>query len=271
MVLLHRLLANRGRAIRSSALLIKLAFILLLIPVPSLIAQTSEKPDLSGLTQEDRFSIESACSYQKYSVGPVAYHQCVRKQLNELGGTNQLQPGSNSTPSNPISQQSPKYSVVADGRADSTPSPELQKLDYFRGAWTLEGEIKTSTFGPVGKFSGTQQNDWASDHLSLISRWSESRPGGNSSGKAAYSYDSNQKVYNYHGTDSEGEAEDLTGTVVANNWTWMRSLTGPNGDSLKGRYTETITSPTSYDFRFDVAPQSGEWTTVLEGKAKKSK
>ncbi len=306
-VRLHRRQANRDHAERY-ALLIKLVFILLLSG-RTIVAQSSESPDLSGVSQEDRVSIESACAYQKYSVGPAAYHQCVAKQLatlgdsrtpnlsgvsqedrvsiesacayqkysvgptayhqcvegqlNELTGTNQS--------FNNSSSRSASYSVQNNGQTRSNPSPELQKLDYFRGGWVLEGEIKTSTFGPTGKFSGTQQNEWASDHLSLISHWSESRPGGNSTGKAAYSYDSNQKVYNYRGTDSEGEAEDLSGTVIANTWTWLNNFTGPSGDSLRGRYTETITSLISYDFKFDTAPQNGEWTIVFEGKAKKSK
>jgi hypothetical protein len=229
----------------------------------------SRKPDLSGVTQEDRNSIESACSYEKNVLGPAAYHQCIDKQLNELRGTNRS--FNNSTPSLSVSSQSASHPVESNGQTSSKPSPELQKLDYFRGGWVLEGNIKTSTFGPAGKFSGTQQNEWASDHLSMISRWSESRPGGNSAGKAVYNYDSNQKVYNYRGTDSEGEAEDMTGTVIANTWTWLSNFTGPSGDSLRGRYTETITSPISYDFKFDVAPQNGEWTTEFEGKAKKSK
>jgi hypothetical protein len=148
---------------------------------------------------------------------------------------------------------------------------EQKRLSYFVGTWTLVGELKTSPFGIAGKFTGTQRNEWAADHLSLVSRWDEQRPEGSDTGTSVYTYDTDRKLYKYHGTDSAGEVEDSTGTVTANTWIWMSQLTVSNGTSMKGRYTETITSPTSYDFKFDVAPPDGQWTTALEGKAQKTK
>lgn len=150
-------------------------------------------------------------------------------------------------------------------------NPEQKKLGYFVGTWTLAGDLKASPFGTAGKFTGTQRNEWATDHLTLVSRWDEQRPEGSDTGTSVYTYDPDRKLYKYHGTDSAGEVEDSTGTVTGNIWIWMSQLTVSNGTSMKGRYTETITSSTSYDFKFEVAPPDGQWTTALEGKAQKTK
>jgi hypothetical protein len=33
------------------------------------------------------------------------------------------------------------------------PAPELERLTYFSGTWTSEGDMKPSPWGPGGKFS----------------------------------------------------------------------------------------------------------------------
>src|SRR5437870_7648855 len=40
------------------------------------------------------------------------------------------------------------------------PGPEHKRLGYFTGTWRLEGETKPGPFGPGGKFTGTDHNDW---------------------------------------------------------------------------------------------------------------
>lgn len=47
---------------------------------------SAQKPDLSGLSQEERQSIESACAYDKNINGPAAYNRCLQTQLNMLSG-----------------------------------------------------------------------------------------------------------------------------------------------------------------------------------------
>jgi len=148
--------------------------------------------------------------------------------------------------------------------------PELKRLEYFVGTWTLTGEINTSLFGPGGKFTGTHRNEWSSDGLSLVSKWDEKRPNGVDSGHAAYRYDSDQKTYRYHGVDNTGEAEDSTGTVEGKTWIWTSNPTMENGETLKARFTMKELSPTSYSFRFEIASANGEWTTTMEGKAIKT-
>jgi len=59
---------------------------LFLVSFVRLFAQT-QQPDLSGLSADDRTSIQSTCSHEKYSLGPAAYHQCLQTQLNKLSGS----------------------------------------------------------------------------------------------------------------------------------------------------------------------------------------
>ena len=46
-----------------------------------------ESPDLSRLNYDDRSSIQSVCAYDKFNVGPAAYHQCLERQLRNLGNS----------------------------------------------------------------------------------------------------------------------------------------------------------------------------------------
>jgi len=48
------------------------------------LAVYAEKPDLSGLTPEERQSIEMACLQEKVLQGPAAYYICIRHQLSLL-------------------------------------------------------------------------------------------------------------------------------------------------------------------------------------------
>lgn len=160
--------------------------------------------------------------------------------------------------------------VAANHPQVSGTSGDLKKLQYFIGSWALTGNTKTSPFGAGGKFTGTEQNEWAADGLSVISKWSDTLPTGNDTGKGTYRYDFIQKVYKYHGISSDGETEDSTGSIEGETWTWLSNPRAPSGKIMQGRLIQTITSPRSYDFKFEITSQGGEWMTVREGKAEKS-
>jgi len=40
---------------------------------------------------------------------------------------------------------------------------------------------------------------------------------------------------------------------------------------MKGRFIMKITSPTSYNFSFEMSPDGAKWTQIMDGKATKSK
>lgn len=151
-----------------------------------------------------------------------------------------------------------------------TPGAEVKKLDYFAGNWKSEGDMKPSSFGPGGKFSANEQNEWMPGGFFLLSHADESTPMGNGKGLAIFGYDTNEKVYTYQAFNSMGEAEHAKGTLAGDTWTWTNEEK-MQGKLMRGRYTVTTLSPTSYTFKFEMAPEGGEWATVMEGKATKTK
>jgi hypothetical protein len=73
-------------------------------------------------------------------------------------------------------------------------------------------------------------------------------------------------VYTYNVYNSLGEHQVALGHVNGNTWTW-NSEEKLNGITVTGRYTITLTSPNTYDFKSEVANPKGGWVTVMEGKA----
>jgi hypothetical protein len=44
-----------------------------------------------------------------------------------------------------------------------------------------------------------------------------------------------------------------------------------DGQTMKGRFTMKITSPTTYNFTFEMSTDGVKWTDVMDGKATKTK
>ena len=155
--------------------------------------------------------------------------------------------------------------------APPKPGPEVQKLGYFAGNWTLDGEVKPGPAGPGGKMIGSGKYSWLDGGFFLEGR-DESHGGGmgDSSDLAVMGYNPDEKVYTYHAFENTGVVSIYTGTVEGDTWTW-HSEDKMGGKVMKGRYTVKVLSPTSYTFKFETASDAGDWTTVMEGKATKSK
>jgi len=148
------------------------------------------------------------------------------------------------------------------------PGPEVKKLDYFTGTWKMDGDIKASPYGPGGKSSETDHNEWMPGGFFLLTNSDTKAPMGEAKGLAIMGYKTDDKVYTYHEFDSMGETISATGTVEGDAWTW-HSEDKMGGKVMKGRYTVKVLSPTSYTFKFEMASDSGEWNTIMEGKATK--
>src|SRR6516225_5466405 len=48
------------------------------------------------------------------------------------------------------------------------PGPEHQKLAYFAGKWTSEGDMMPSPLGPGGKFSSSSTCEWFDGNFALV-------------------------------------------------------------------------------------------------------
>jgi hypothetical protein len=90
------------------------------------------------------------------------------------------------------------------------------------------------------------------------------------SSTAYMGYDAQEKVYTYDAFDSMGEATHSKGTVEGDTWTWLNDMKeGPQ--TMKGRYTMKILSPTAYSYKYEASSDGTKWTVLMEGKETKQK
>jgi len=151
-----------------------------------------------------------------------------------------------------------------------TPLPETKKLNYFVGTWVLQGNRRPSAVGPGGKFTLTEHNEWMDGGFFLVGHASAKTPTGSGTSLAVMCYEPEHKIYRDHVFTSGGEYEFSTGTREGDTWTWNREeMTGH--DTTKERYTVKQVSPTSYTFKFEIAPAGADWSIVNEGTATKTK
>jgi|SRR5215472_975564 len=85
------------------------------------------------------------------------------------------------------------------------PGPELKKLDYFTGTWRLSGNMHAGPFGPAGKFTGTENNQWMPGGFFLLSHSEQTMPAGKIKGFSVFGYDTDAKTYTYHRPTTAGE------------------------------------------------------------------
>ncbi|MFB3815327.1 MAG: DUF1579 family protein [Terriglobales bacterium] len=148
------------------------------------------------------------------------------------------------------------------------PAPELKKFDQFVGKWVGEGESKESPFGPAGKYTYTERNEWFPGGFFLVSNSEYKGTMGTGKGMAFMGYDPEDKVYTYNAIDSLGFAVAAKGTLEGDTWTWL-SESKMGGKPVKSRFVITMLSPTSQTFKFEMADDKGNWQPIMEGKSNK--
>jgi Protein of unknown function (DUF1579) len=152
------------------------------------------------------------------------------------------------------------------------PGPEHQRLAYFVGNWTSEGELRPGPFGPGGKMSSTDTCEWFEGRFAVICRGEGKSPMGPIRNLGILSYSPEEKVYAYYGVDNSGMIMSTVakGTVQGDTWTYTdESLMG--GKKVKSRVTLKEVSPTSYTFTMDMMGDDGKWVSMMESKQTKVK
>jgi hypothetical protein len=161
--------------------------------------------------------------------------------------------------------------AVAVGQTDMPkPGPEHKKLDVFAGSWTLDGDLKSSTMGPSGKMTETEKCEWMDGDFFLVCHADAKTTMGNGTAVSFMGYSSDDKTYTYREFNSYGEFTESKGSLDGDTWTW----TGDDkmgGTVMKGKFIMKMTSPTSYDFTYELSQDGTKWTLVLDGKATKAK
>ena len=149
------------------------------------------------------------------------------------------------------------------------PGPEHQKIDFFAGTWGMDGVMKPSPYGPGGKVTVTEHNEWLPGGFFLVTHSDAQMAAmGNAKGLAIIGYDADAKTYTYDEYNSLAEATHSKGTVEGDTWTWLGEEK-MGGQVIKGRFTVKQLSPTAYNFKYEMQPPGAEWATMMEGKATK--
>jgi hypothetical protein len=150
------------------------------------------------------------------------------------------------------------------------PSPEHKKLDVFAGSWTLDGDLKASSMGPAGKMNETEKCEWMDGDFFLVCHADAKTTMGNGIAVSFMGYSTDDKAYTYREFNSYGEFTESKGSLDGDTWTW----TGDDkmgGMVIKGKFIMKMTSPTSYDFTYEMSQDGTKWTLIMDGKATKAK
>lgn len=146
------------------------------------------------------------------------------------------------------------------------PGPEHQKLAYFVGRWTEEGEMKAGPMGPGGKVTSVSLCQWfAGGGFYLVCRSDGKGPSGQMRSLGILGYSTERKRYTYYGIDNSGMGGDPAyGDLAGDTWNWEgESMMG--GKSVKYRYVIKQVSPDKYTWKWDMSVAGGAWTSVAEG------
>ena len=144
------------------------------------------------------------------------------------------------------------------------PGPEHKKLDVFAGSWILQGEMKATSMGPSGTVTENEKCDWLEGGFYLVCHTDFKGSMGSGAGISVMGYSTDDKAYTYR------EFNDSKGSLDSDTWSWT-SDEKMGGMIMKGRFTMKMTSPTSYNFSYEMSEDGTKWTTVMEGKATKQK
>jgi hypothetical protein len=152
------------------------------------------------------------------------------------------------------------------------PGPEHQRLGYFVGRWTGEGEMKPGPMGPGGKITSDDNCEWFEGGFSVVCRSEGKSPMGPMKSIGILGYSPEEKVYVYYGIDNSNMvmASVPHGTVQGDTWTYTdENMMG--GQKVKSKVTIKELSPTSYTFVMEIQGPDGKWIPVMESKNTKVK
>jgi hypothetical protein len=162
--------------------------------------------------------------------------------------------------------------VAAEEPKAPKPGPEHQRLEYYVGTWTTEGEVKPSEFGPGGKMTGTDRCEWFEGRFAVVCHTEGKSPSGATKSIGILGYSPETKEYTYYGVDNSGMTMTSVphGKVQGDTWTYSdESMMG--GKMVKSRVVIKEVSPTQYTFKMDMQNPDGTWATMMESKSTKMK
>ena len=166
------------------------------------------------------------------------------------------------------------FQIVATAQTPQapTPGPEHQRLEYFVGKWTSEGEMKANPMSLGGKITSSDTCEWFEGRFAVICHSEGTTPMGPSKSVGILSYSPEEKVYTYYGVDNSNMtmATVPRGTVQGDTWTYTdESMMG--GKKIKSRIIIKELSPSAYAFTMELQGPDGKWAPLMESKNTKVK
>ncbi len=154
--------------------------------------------------------------------------------------------------------------------APPKPGPAQEKLAYFAGRWTMEGEMKPGPMGPGGKVTSNDVCEWFAGGFHLICRGEGTSPMGAGKNLGILGYDGERHRYTYYGIDNNGMGDPAYGQLAGDTWTW-EGETMMGGQAIKERYVVKQVSADSYTFEFSMSQAAGPWAVVMSGTETRAK
>ena len=151
------------------------------------------------------------------------------------------------------------------------PGPEVKKLDYFVGTWSVEGTIAQGPWGAGGKFTSIDTTEWMPGSFFVEGHSDFKMPpevGGEGKATSFMGYDTDENAYTYDEFNSQGRREVSKGTVSGDTWTWASTQTY-SGQEVKQKMTIKVLTPASYSLKFEISMDGTNWMTFMDGKATK--
>ena len=163
------------------------------------------------------------------------------------------------------------FPILAWAQMVPKPGPEVKKLDYFVGTWSIEGTIAQGPWGAGGKFTSQDKTEWLPGNFFVEGHSDFKMPpevGGDGTETSYMGYDTTKNVYTYDAFSSQGRHDVYQGSVSGDTWTW-NSEANYEGTDVKQKMTAKILSPTSYSMKFEVSTDGTNWMTFMDCKATK--
>jgi hypothetical protein len=149
-----------------------------------------------------------------------------------------------------------------------TPGPEVKRLGYFIGTWKEVGTAHMGSMqGPEGKMTSTTKYEWLPGGFFLVGRSDIMSSMGTNKEMSVMGWDEVKKNYTYHSFDDMGEADEATGAVNGDTWSWTAENMG--GAPGKLRITIKEVSKTQYTFKMETSQDGKTWMTAIESTSTK--
>jgi Protein of unknown function (DUF1579) len=149
-----------------------------------------------------------------------------------------------------------------------TQGPEVKRLGFFIGTWKEVGTAHLGSMqGPEGKITSTTKYEWLPGEFFVVGHSDTMTSMGANREMSVMGWDDAKKIYTYHSFDSDGEADEATGTLNGDIWSWTTDNMG--GAPIKVRLMIKEVSKTEYTFKMEVSQDGSTWITAIESTSTK--